>query len=47
VLFASVLLFAGLAPKSRRYSMQLMMISSAVVLLAIGIVLLLALPKTF
>ncbi|HEY5905476.1 MAG TPA: hypothetical protein VIX39_06665 [Actinomycetota bacterium] len=47
VLFASVLLFAGLAPKSRRYSMQVMMISTAVVMLVVGVVLLLALPKTF
>lgn len=47
VLFASVLLFAGLAPKSRRYSMQLTMIVMATVVLVIGVGLLIALPKTF
>jgi hypothetical protein len=47
VLFASVLLFAGLAPKSRSYQIQVTMISLAVVVLVIGIALLLAFPKTF
>ena len=35
------------AGKSRRYSMQVMMISTALVMLVVGVVLLLALPKTF
>jgi type II secretory pathway pseudopilin PulG len=47
VLFASVLLFAGLAPKSRSYQIQVTMIALAVVVLMIGIALLLAFPKTF
>ncbi len=46
VLFASVLLFAGLAPKSRSYSAQLAMIVIAVVVLVIGISALIAFPKT-
>ena len=47
VLFASVLLFAGLAPKSRSYQIQVTMISLAAAVLLIGIALLLAFPKTF
>jgi len=47
VLFASVLLFAGLAPKSRRYSIQLTMVVMASVVLVAGVALLLVLPKTF
>lgn len=47
VLFASVLLFAGLAPKSRNYPIQLTMIVLATVVLVIGISFLLAFPKTF
>lgn len=47
VLFASVLLFAGLAPKSRSYQIQVTMIALAGVVLMIGIALLLAFPKTF
>lgn len=47
VLFASVLLFAGLAPKSRRYTIQLTMIVMATVVLVAGVGLLLTLPKTF
>ncbi len=47
VLFASVLLFAGLAPKSRRYSIQRALIVLAGVELVVGIGLLVVLPKTF
>jgi len=47
VLFASVLLFAGLAPKSRTYAIQVAMISLATVVLIVGIGFLLAFPKTF
>ncbi len=47
VLFASVLLFAGLAPKSRSYAIQLTMVVMACVVLVAGLGLLLALPKTF
>ncbi|MET0800459.1 MAG: hypothetical protein ABWZ53_04765 [Actinomycetota bacterium] len=47
VLFASVLLFAGLAPKSRRYSIQLTMIVMANVVLVVGLGFLLSFPKTF
>lgn len=47
VLFASVLLFAGLAPKSRRYSIQLTMIVMASVVLVVGVGFLLSFPKTF
>ena len=47
VLFASVLLFAGLAPKSRSYQIQVTMISLAVVVLVIGVAFLLTFPKTF
>lgn len=46
VLFASVLLFAGLAPKSRSYPIQVTMIVMAVVVLVVGLGFLLALPKT-
>ena len=47
VLFASVLLFAGLAPKSRSYPIQAAMITLAVVVLMVGIGFLIAFPKTF
>jgi len=47
VLFASVLLFAGLAPKSRSYSIQAAMIVLAMVVLVIGLGFLIAFPKTF
>lgn len=47
VLFASVLLFAGLAPKSRSYPIQAAMIALAVVVLVVGIGFLIAFPKTF
>jgi hypothetical protein len=47
VLFASVLLFAGLAPKSRTFQIQVVMLSMAGVLLLCGVSLLLAFPKTF
>ncbi|HEY7732525.1 MAG TPA: hypothetical protein VH950_16720 [Gaiellaceae bacterium] len=47
VLFASVLLFAGLAPKSRSYPVQAAMIVLAVVVLVIGLGFLIAFPKTF
>jgi hypothetical protein len=47
VLFASVLLFAGLAPKSRSYPIQVAMVSLAAVVLAVGVAFLLAFPKTF
>lgn len=47
VLFASGLLFAGLAPKSRSYSIQLTMTVMASVVMVAGIGLLLALPKKF
>jgi hypothetical protein len=47
VLFASVLLFAGLAPKSRSYPIQVAMIALATVVLAVGIGFLLSFPKTF
>jgi len=46
VLFASVLLFAGLAPKSRTYPIQATMIVMAVVVLVVGLGFLLAFPKT-
>jgi hypothetical protein len=47
VLFASVLLFAGLAPKSRSYPIQATMIVLAAVVLVIGLGFLIAFPKTF
>lgn len=47
VLFASVLLFAGLAPKSRTVQIQITMLAVAGVLLLVGIGFLLAFPKTF
>jgi hypothetical protein len=46
VLFASVLLFAGLAPKSRTFRIQVAMLTMAGTLLCVGIWLLLAFPKT-
>ncbi len=45
VLFASVLLFAGLAPKSRRYSLQKTMIVLACVILVVGLTFLAIFPK--
>jgi hypothetical protein len=42
-----VLLFAGLAPKSRSYPVQAAMIVLAVVVLVIGLGFLIAFPKTF
>lgn len=47
VLFASVLLFAGLAPKSRSYPIQVAMIALATVVLFVGAGFLIAFPKTF
>jgi len=47
VLFASVLLFAGLAPKSRRYALQVTMICMASVVLVVGMVFLATFPKAF
>jgi hypothetical protein len=46
VLFASVLLFAGLAPKSKRYAIQVTMLVMATVVLVVGISFLIAFPKT-
>jgi len=46
VLFASVLLFAGLAPKSRSYQIQVAMIGLAIVVLLVGGGFLIAFPKT-
>lgn len=46
VLFASVLLFAGLAPKSRTFAMEVAMLVMAGVLLTVGIGFLIAFPKT-
>jgi hypothetical protein len=45
VLFAAVLLFAGLAPKSRTFGVQVAMLGLAVVLLLVGIGFLMAFPK--
>lgn len=47
VLFASVLLFAGLAPKSRSYPIQVTMIALASTVLIVGACLLVLFPKTF
>jgi hypothetical protein len=45
VLFASVLLFAGLAPKSRRYSLQVTMLALAGFTLVVGVTFLATFPK--
>lgn len=46
VLFASVLLFAGLAPKSRTLQIQITMLAMAGIILLVGVGFLLAFPKT-
>ncbi len=46
VLFASVLLFAGLAPKSRTLQIQVTMLTMAGIILLVGVGFLLAFPKT-